>query len=229
MTHILCLETATEICSVALSADNECIVCKEDTDGHSHAEKIMELTDSCLKEAGLRPQDLDAVCISGGPGSYTGLRIGTSTAKGLAYALHLPLLSVPSLEGIACGARQARPEGEVYCPMIDARRMEVYCALYDADGRLLRDCSNQIIETTSFAEILDKKRMVFCGNGAPKCKELLVHPNALFSGTLSSARFLIPSAFRRFQQQQFEDVAYFEPFYLKEFVAGKPHVKGLDV
>ena len=229
MTHILCLETATEICSVALSADGKCIVCKEDTDGHSHAEKIMALTDSCLKEAGLCPQELDAVCISSGPGSYTGLRIGTSTAKGLAYALQKPLLAVPSLEGIAYGARLQHPEGEVYCPMIDARRMEVYYALYNAAGEQMQDCINQIIEETTWTEIYERKRMVFCGNGAPKCKELLSHPNCLFSGTLSSARYLIPSAFRRYQQQQFEDVAYFEPFYLKEFVAGKPHVKGLDM
>lgn len=228
MTHILCMETATEICSVALSSDSECITCQEDAKGNSHAEKIMELTDRCLKEAGLQPGDLDAVCVSSGPGSYTGLRIGTSTAKGMAYALQKPLLAVPSLEGIACGARQTQAQGEVFCPMIDARRMEVYCALYDAEGKLLQDCNNRIIDAASFAEIYEKQRIVFCGNGAPKCRELLQHANCLFSGTLSSARHLIPPAFRRYQQQQFEDVAYFEPFYLKEFVAGKPHIKGLD-
>lgn len=228
MTHILCLETATEVCSVALSADGECLVCREDTDGHSHAEKIMALTDACLKEAGLLPRDLDAVCISSGPGSYTGLRIGTSTAKGLAYALHKPLIAVPSLEAIACGARQALPDADVYCPMIDARRMEVYCALYDAAGEQLQECSNLIVDASSFADTCSTQRMVFCGNGAPKCREVLTHANCLFSGTLSSARWLIPSAFSRYGKQQFEDVAYFEPFYLKEFVAGKPHVKGLD-
>lgn len=228
MSHILCLETATEICSVALSDDAECLVCQEDASGNSHAEKIMELTDRCLKETGLQASDLDAVCVSSGPGSYTGLRIGTSTAKGMAYALQKPLLAVPSLEAIACGARQTLPDADLYCPMIDARRMEVYCALYDAQGNTVQECNNRIMDDASFAELYETKTMVFCGNGAPKCRELLKHPNCLFSGSHSSARYLIPAAFLRYRQRQFEDVAYFEPFYLKEFVAGKPHVKGLD-
>ena len=228
MTHILCLETATEICSAALSADGECIACHEEAEGNSHAEKIMELTDRCLKNAGLAPENLDAVCISGGPGSYTGLRIGTSTAKGICYARAIPLIAVPSLEGIARGAITAMPDVDICCPMIDARRMEVYCALYDPHGNPLTEADSKIIDTTSFAEERKKYRIVFCGNGAAKCSEALQGENSLFSGTLSSARHLVQSAFRRWQLKQFENVAYYEPFYLKAFIAGKPHVKGLE-
>ena len=147
MTHILCLETATEICSAALSADGECIACHEEAEGNSHAEKIMELTDRCLKDAGLAPENLDAVCISGGPGSYTGLRIGTSTAKGICYARAIPLIAVPSLEGIARGAITAMPDVDICCPMIDARRMEVYCALYDPHGNPLTEAESKIIDS----------------------------------------------------------------------------------
>ena len=229
MIRILCLETATETCSAALSADAECIACEEVSEGHSQAEKLLELTDRCLQKGQCDIASVDAVCVSSGPGSYTGLRIGVSTAKGLCYALSKPLIAVPTLEGIANGARQAFPDADCYCPMIDARRMEVYCALYDPQGNPLTECTNLIIDENAFAAELQQQRILFCGNGAPKCEPLLQHPNALFRDIRCSARQLIPSAFRRWQQRQFEDVAYFEPFYLKAFLAGKPHVKGLEM
>ena len=228
MTHLLCFETATEICSVALSADAECIACEEDAEGHSHAEKILELTGRCLKKAGLSVSEIDAFCVSSGPGSYTGLRIGVSTAKGMGYALSKPIIAVPTLEGIANGAVMEHPEAEVFCPMIDARRMEVYCALYDPQGNPLTECTNLIVDENSFAAERPQKRILFCGNGAAKCQPLLQGTNSLFSSSGASARNLISPAYRRWQRQQFEDVAYFEPFYLKAFIAGKPHVKGLE-
>ncbi|MBO4281579.1 MAG: tRNA (adenosine(37)-N6)-threonylcarbamoyltransferase complex dimerization subunit type 1 TsaB [Bacteroidales bacterium] len=227
MTHLLCLETATEICSVALSEDDRCIACVEDPQGNSHAELLMPLIDQCLRQAGVGKRELDAVCISSGPGSYTGLRIGTSSAKGLCYALSIPLLAVPSLEGIACGAAMACPDADCFRPMIDARRMEVYTALYDAQGTLLRETESLIINSESFATERQGHTLVLCGNGAPKCRETLQGEGLRYSDTLSSARYLIPGAFRRWKAGQREDTAYFEPYYLKAFQAGKPHVKGL--
>lgn len=228
MTHLLCLETATEVCSVALSADGRCLACLEDHSGNSHAERLMALTDQCLHEAGVDKRELHAVCISSGPGSYTGLRIGTSSAKGLCYALSIPLIAVPSLEGIACGASLACPDEHCFCPMIDARRMEVYYALYDAQGNVLQETGNRIIDAQSFEAERRRQTLVLCGNGAAKCQAVLQGEGIRYSGTLSSARYLIPGAFQRWQQKRFEDTAYFEPFYLKAFQAGKPHVKGLQ-
>lgn len=228
MTKILCLETATEICSVALAADGECLVCAEDTTGNSHAEKIMLLIEDCLRQSGLTMKDLNAVCISSGPGSYTGLRIGTSTAKGICYALQIPLIAVSSLQGIACGAAMQYPDQRLFCPMIDARRMEVYCGMYDSQGNILQEIRNEIVTEDSFAETLEKSTVVFCGNGAEKCRPLFAsQPHALFADSLSSAGYLVPAAFRAWKEQKFEDTAYFEPFYLKAFKAGTPHVKGL--
>ncbi len=228
MAKILCIETATEVCSVALANDGELLSCCENADGHSHAEKIMELIDNCLKQGKTEAGQLQAICISSGPGSYTGLRIGTSAAKGMCYALSIPLLAVSSLEGIARGAAEAHPEITTFCPMIDARRMEVYCALYNPKGECLQKAHNLIVDKDSFKETLATGTVAFCGNGAPKCKELFAGNEAcLFTDTLSSAAYLVPAAFRQWERKAWEDVAYFEPFYLKEFIAGKPHVKGL--
>ena len=227
MTHILCFETATECCSVAISANTECLACEEVAEGHSHSEKVLELTGKCLDTAGLGFKDVDAICISGGPGSYTGLRIGTSTVKGLCYALSKPLIAVPTLEGIACGARAAYPGMELYCPMIDARRMEVFCAVYDAQGNILKECGSLIIGTDSFLEERMSHSILFCGNGAEKCNGLLSSERSICITTRASAKNLIPAAYSRWMQRHFEDTAYYEPFYLKEYVAAKPHVKGL--
>ena len=228
MTHLLCIETATEICSVALSADGECLCCAEETEGYSHAEKIMLLVDQCLQQAGLETTAIDAVCISSGPGSYTGLRIGTSTAKGLCYALHIPLIAVSSLQGIAWGAIGQLQHHPLFCPMIDARRMEVYCALYDRQGNQVLEVHNEIVTDGFLRNELAASTIVFCGNGAEKCKPLLSsNAHAVFSDSLSSARYLTRPAFEAWKQKRFEDTAYFEPFYLKEFRAGVPHVKGL--
>lgn len=229
MTHILCIETATEICSISISDNDRCLICREDDKGNSHAEKIMQLIDESLRESGLKPKDLDAICVSEGPGSYTGLRIGTSTAKGLCYALSIPLISVSSLKGIANAAIIKHSEGNLFCPMIDAKRMEVYCAFYDKFGKCVMKTGNVILTPESFKTSMEKGPVVFCGNGTAKCKEIIYrNPNAIFSSILSSAAYLISDAYNSWKNKKFENVAYFEPFYLKEFITAKSHVKGLQ-
>ena len=171
---------------------------------------------------------MDAVCISEGPGSYTGLRIGVSTAKGLCFALHKPLIAVSTLQAMAWGAKEQFPDVDWYCPLIDARRMEVYCAVFDNELQIIEPIQNKIITTETFKEIIEKQSIVFSGNGLDKCKDVLwQHPNRFFADTKISARYLIALAHKKYEQQLFEDLAYFEPFYLKEFIAGKAHVKGL--
>jgi tRNA threonylcarbamoyladenosine biosynthesis protein TsaB len=183
--------------------------------------------DEAIKEAGLKPANLDAVCVSKGPGSYTGLRIGVSAAKGLCYGLGIPLLSVGSLESMAHWAKAEFSEEltdvSILCPMIDARRMEVYTQLFDASLNELQSVSAEIIDENSFATELEKGKVVFFGDGAAKCKEVINHPNALFLDDFKPrARGMISLAEKRVTANQFEDVAYFEPHYLKDFVAGKP-------
>ena len=192
-----------------------------------------------LNEEGIRPADLDAVAVSMGPGSYTGLRIGVASAKGLCYAIERPLIAVPTLEAMALGMEvqmtndklqtQENKHDILFCPMIDARRMEVYSALYDASLKEVRPVAAEIIDDLSFSGYFANHRIVFGGEGAAKCLPLLGgQPNALFLENFSaSARFLVPLAQERFLRSRFEDLAYFEPFYLKDFVAGKPRVKGL--
>lgn len=183
--------------------------------------------DETIKEAGLKPADLDAVCVSKGPGSYTGLRIGVSAAKGLCYGLGIPLLSVGSLESMAHWAKSefAKQLADVsfFCPMIDARRMEVYTQLFDASLKELQPVSAKIIDGHSFNSELEKGKVAFLGDGAAKCKDIIKHPNAVFLDDFNpSASGMIALAEKKFATNQFEDVAYFEPYYLKDFVAGKP-------
>lgn len=183
--------------------------------------------DEAIKQAGLKPSNLDAVCVSKGPGSYTGLRIGVSAAKGLCYGLGIPLLSVGSLESMARWAKAEFSEEltdvSFFCPMIDARRMEVYTQVFDALLKPLQSVSAEIIDENSFATELEKGKIAFVGDGAAKCKEVIVHPNAVFIDDFNpSARGMIALAELKFSEKQFEDMAYFEPYYLKDFVAGKP-------
>lgn len=183
--------------------------------------------DEAIKHAGLKPTDLDAVCVSKGPGSYTGLRIGVSAAKGLCYGLGIPLLSVGSLESMSNWA-QANFKNELadvsfFCPMIDARRMEVYAQLFDASLSELQPVSAEIIDENSFGSELEEGKVAFFGDGAAKCKDVINHPNAIFLEEFNpSAQGMISLAEAKFAAKQFEDVAYFEPYYLKDFVAGKP-------
>lgn len=215
-TYILHLETATKVCSAALSLNGELRQLKEiQEDGYSHGENLTLFIEDLLKSEGIEIGQLSAVSISSGPGSYTGLRIGVSTAKGLCYALSIPLISVDSLSAIREMALEKYPQ-ETIVPMIDARRMEVFSAIYDASGAILKAISADIIESDSYKEF---EPFVACGDGAEKLREIWTGRNITIDGTvLSSATGQVKPAFRKFGNKEFEDVAYFEPFYLKDFV-----------
>jgi len=236
MAIILCIETATSVCSVAIARDHTLIASRESHKKNAHASLVSVFIDETIKEAGLKFEDIDAVAVSKGPGSYTGLRIGVSTAKGLCYALNIPMIAISTPRSMAAGMieylkkEQDNPDlSTLVCPMIDARRMEVYSAIYTMDNEEIRKIEADIIESVSFEEYLQKSPVYFFGDGAEKCKETLSHqPNAHFNEfVFPSALHMIDLAFERFHSKQFVDVAYFEPFYLKDFVAGKPRVKGL--
>lgn len=228
MCYILCIESSTEICSVALAKQNQLLALKENSNGNSHAEQLMPFVDAVLSQADIKVSQINAVCISEGPGSYTGLRIGTSTAKGLCFALNIPLISINTLQTMAWGARELFPDKPLFCPMIDARRKEVYCAVFDNDLKTIVETHNKIIESNAFADILNQQTIVFSGNGVEKCKNILPpHPSIIYADTKNSAAYMIDLAYQKYNKQMFENLAYFEPFYLKEFIPGKPSVKGL--
>ena len=219
MSLILCIETATKSCSVALAKDGQLIDLREEvSEQYSHSEQLTVFIEQLLQQQGLKVSDLDAIAVSSGPGSYTGLRIGVSTAKGLCYASDIPLISISTLEAMAQLMKDKHPNKQL-CPMIDARRMEVYCALFGTDQQT--DVEAKVIDENSFSKDLEQGSLLFFGDGADKCQEVLIHPNAHFElGVYPSAISMIALAHHKYQQQQFEDVAYFVPFYLKEFVAG---------
>ncbi len=226
---LLHIETATDICSVALTLGTEVLSVKENADGNSHSKNLLPFIDSVLKETKFVQQDLQGVAVSIGPGSYTGLRIGVSTAKGIAYSSGIPVITVGTLESIANGARQVckSPDFDIV-PMIDARRMEVFAAHYNANLEMLENVAAVIVDENAYADLLQEKQVVFCGNGMPKCREMLSkHPNATFADFTLSAQYMLPTALKKWEKKDFADTAYFEPFYLKEYVAGKPNVKGL--
>ncbi|MBQ7490744.1 MAG: tRNA (adenosine(37)-N6)-threonylcarbamoyltransferase complex dimerization subunit type 1 TsaB [Bacteroidales bacterium] len=227
--RILHIESATEICSVALSVDNEVVAKAETADANAHSRNLILFVEKVVRESQVDKHELDAVCFSAGPGSYTGLRIGASTAKGLAYSLGIPLISIPTLESIAYGARKNLQDGKMlYCPMIDARRMEVFTSLYDTNMSVIQPIAAKVVGEDFLSGILGKQNIVFCGNGMPKCRAILSrHPNALFDETPLSAANMVTPAMNKFKTKNFEDTAYFEPFYLKEYIAAKSHVKGL--
>jgi tRNA threonylcarbamoyladenosine biosynthesis protein TsaB len=241
MALILCIETATGVCSVALFRDEVQLGIRESTASNVHSSMLTTFMDEVVKSSGIHYNDLDAVAVSMGPGSYTGLRIGVATAKGLCYALDKPLIAIPTLQSMAGGMNCQLPTANrqpptanfqlptLFCPLIDARRMEVYSALYDEHCIEVREVRAEIIDDFSFQDYLANHRVVFGGDGAQKCKPLFEnHPNALFPADFSvSAGSMLPFARERFNRGQFENLAYFEPFYLKDFVAGKPRVKGL--
>ena len=221
MALFLLIETATKSCSVSLSSENKIIACKEEiNEQYSHAEKLTVFITELCKTQDFTIKDLDAVAVSKGPGSYTGLRIGISTAKGLCYALDIPLISVSTLKAMAFGMAQ-KEKSDLYCPMIDARRMEVYNAFYNSTNKEIRGIQADIIEACSYQKELDKK-VLFFGDGAEKCKQMIQHPNARFiDGIFPSSKDMLEIANEKFAEKDFEDVVYFEPFYLKDFVAGK--------
>jgi len=228
---ILHIETATDICSVALSENGNLHSLRETADKNSHAEILADSIAQVLFETQLNVHNLDAVAVSQGPGSYTGLRIGVSTAKGLCYALSIPLIAVNSLQALAAGSRIYDTEcGEntLYCPMFDARRMEVYSAVFNSSLEEVEPTTARIVDEHTFRYLLDNHRVVFSGNGVPKCKTVIADANAIFfAQVLPSAKFMITIAEKKFMQSQFENTTYAEPFYLKDFIAGIPKVKGL--
>jgi tRNA threonylcarbamoyladenosine biosynthesis protein TsaB len=227
MATILQIETATQTCSVALAVDGEIIALKEETAQNIHAGSLTLFIEHTMQQASLGYRDLDAVAVSKGPGSYTGLRIGVSTAKGLCFALDKPLLAINTLAMMASGFLINNPGYTgLVCPMIDARRMEVFTALFNSEFEALAPVTAKIIDPDSFASELAAHQITFLGDGALKCSEVLAHPNSIFSATnYNSAAHLTQLALKAYQEQKFEDVAYFEPYYLKDFVFTAPKKK----
>ena len=230
---ILCLETSTKSCSVAIGQnarpDNligrgKLLAFKESIDEkYSHAENLTVYIQEVCAQAKLSLKDIDAVAVSKGPGSFTGLRIGVSTAKGLCYALNKPLIAINSLEAMAfqVSKSQVTSHKGLLVPMIDAKRMEVYCAVYDENLNEIKKTSADIIDENSFSDLLQKHKIIFFGDGSAKCKSKISCANAVFVDDIyPSAKFMISLAEKVFLEKKFEDVAYFEPFYLKDFVSG---------
>ncbi|HEX2394657.1 MAG TPA: tRNA (adenosine(37)-N6)-threonylcarbamoyltransferase complex dimerization subunit type 1 TsaB [Bacteroidales bacterium] len=226
MALILNIETATTLCSVGLARDSKTISRRETTEEKSHAGKLTVFIEEILNEQGISVSDLNAIAVGKGPGSYTGLRIGISVAKGLCYGSGIPLIAVSTLRILIASALSENAEinaDTLFCPMIDARRMEVFCSLSDIKGNEIEPVSARIIDITSFRDYLTKYKIAFFGSGMEKCRNVLRHPNAVFiQGIEPHASSLAVLSELNFQQKLFEDVAYFEPFYLKDFVATLP-------
>ncbi len=227
MALILSIETGTDICSVALANDGELMALRESDEGRDHAKKVALFVDELLSETGVQPSDLDAIAVGKGPGSYTGLRIGVSFAKGMCYALDIPLIAVGSLDALTEVAREDFDAGILdiedeewaaarLCPMVDARRMEVYAQIFDNMGNALSDVVAEVVTEDSFRDVRSESCLVIFGNGSSKCAEIL--GDAIHISVSPSARGIVRLAEERFNASKFEDLAYFEPFYLKEFL-----------
>lgn len=217
MPIILNIETSTDVCSICVSNGLEVLAIRETNEPYVHASKLTIFIQECLSEANLSLATIDAVALSKGPGSYTALRIGASTAKGICYALDKPLIAIDTLQSIAL-ATQTKEQNKkaLYCPMIDARRMEVYTALFDANNGLLQQTNALIVDEHSFESYFEEDQVIiFSGNGAEKCKTVLHSSNAHFSSVVCSATNLIPLAISAYEKGKFEDVAYFAPDYHK--------------
>jgi len=226
---LLFLETATEVCSVALSKGVEIVSSICSNKGNSHTENLFPFVEEVLEDGKCGISEINGVVLSIGPGSYTGLRIGASAAKGICYALNIPLIGVSTLQSIVFGAKHQHNDelNILYCPMIDARRMEVFTAMFDKKGKPITEVESKIIDEDSFASELKNHILYFCGNGMQKCKSVLKYPNARFIDVQITAQNMLLPALVKYENKQFEDVAYFEPFYLKEYTAKKSSVKGL--
>ncbi len=222
MSLILSLETTTKVCSVALYDSDTLLTETSLSIEKAHSQFLASLVDSTFKYSHQNKSALSAVAISSGPGSYTGLRIGTSFAKGICFSMNIPLISINTLDGMIQLVKREN-EKILYCPMLDARRMEVYCKVENDDGIQVEDTHARIIEENSFLDLLDKNVILFFGDGSAKCKSILNHKNARFQDKFQiSAKGIGELAYSKFENEEFEDVAYFEPFYLKEYKAGKP-------
>lgn len=232
MSKILLIESGTNVCSIAIAVDGKVAGLRESADERAHAAQLTVFIDQLVKETGINIAQLDAIIISKGPGSYTGLRIGVSVAKGLCFAAEKPLISVSSLDSMTQGASLLyksiveKNSIDYFCPMIDARRMEVYTSMYDKSLSEVKKTEALVVDESTFKKQLESKRILFFGNGASKCKEVINHSNAFFVDDFSpSAQFMIPQALKALANQSFEDVAYFEPYYLKDFVTTQSRKK----
>lgn len=223
MSCILNIETSTNVCSVAVSQDGSCIFNKEDHEGPNHAVILGVFVQEALSFIDSHAIPLDAVAVSCGPGSYTGLRIGLSMAKGICYGRDVKLIAIPTLELMCVPlllGEKISEENALLCPMIDARRMEVYSQFFDRALKEVRSINADIVENNTYDDILSQQPVYFFGNGAEKCHEVLTHHNAhIIEGIVPLAKNMYPLAEKRMANEQFEDVAYFVPFYLKDFVA----------
>lgn len=226
MALILSIETSTPVCSVALHSEGKLIALSEIHLQQAHAAKLGLLIDQLKVLSGINLAELKAVAVSAGPGSYTGLRIGVSLAKGLCMALNVPLISVDTLDVLADQISKVNSSEKFYCPMIDARRMEVYCKVLSSEGMEILPVEAKVIDENSFRDLLSNERILFFGNGAEKCKSVIGHPNADFiTGITPSAREVGVLAFKKYTLKQIEDLVRFEPFYLKEFMIKTPVLK----
>jgi tRNA threonylcarbamoyladenosine biosynthesis protein TsaB len=225
---ILCLETATNLCSVALCNSAGIISLRESNDARSHASKLTVFIEDILKEHRIKANVLEAVAVSKGPGSYTGLRIGVSAAKGIAYAAKIPLIGIETTKVMVTGLIENRyknleKDDTLYCPMLDARRMEVYYAIYDRNGNVIKNISAEVINENSFSAINESRKLIIFGDGSEKCRNVVKRANVYFEDEYRiSAAHMISPAYMAFNNNEFEDIAYFEPFYLKDFIATKP-------
>ncbi len=236
---MLCIETGTDVCSAALAINGKLIALRESDEGHDHARNIAMFVDEMLRENDLTAEDLDAVAIGRGPGSYTGLRIGTAFAKGLCYGLGIPLVAVDSLESLARIAVEDHQlgiiesecwESTLLCPMIDARRMEVFCAIYDTSMKRVSEVEAKVINSESFAEERGAcGELLLFGSGAAKCDEVLSGKGVRVVSVTASARGLCSVAYEKLMEGATEDIAYFEPFYLKDFVVTRSKKDLLNV
>lgn len=225
MACILSIETSTDVCSVAMSENGQCIFKQEDHGGPNHAVSLGVYVDEALSFTDNHAIPLGAVAVSCGPGSYTGLRIGVSMAKGVCYGKNVPLLAVPTLEVMCVPVllNHEIEEDALLCPMIDARRMEVYSAIYNRALKEQRETRADVVDADTYREFLDRRPVYFFGNGAAKCMETINHPNArLIEGIEPLAKYMFPLAERKWVQEEYEDLAYYVPFYLKDFVAKMP-------
>jgi len=226
---IICLETATNLCSVALCDSAGVISVLESDESKSHASLLTVFIQEILLNNGITVQDLDCVAVSKGPGSYTGLRIGVSVAKGLAYGASIPLIGIETTLSMFYGIISGKyfstgPErNTLFCPMLDARRMEVYYAIYDAEGNKIRNISAEVITKDTFAGYPESQKIIFFGDGALKCRDVIDRVNATFATEfMMSASYMYQPVFMAFNNHNYEDVAYFEPLYLKDFITSKP-------
>jgi tRNA threonylcarbamoyladenosine biosynthesis protein TsaB len=226
---IICLETSTSLCSVALCDNDGVASLRESSDSKSHASQLTVFIEELLTGAGLKAGDLDAVAVTKGPGSFTGLRIGVSTAKGIAYGASIPLIGVETTFSMFCGIgeeirnRHGLDETSLFVPMLDARRMEVYYSVFDSDGKRVREISAEIIDERSFTDIPENVRLLIFGDGASKCRKILSRKNVEFAEEFRiSAAHMYKPAFKALGGRRFEHIAYFEPFYLKDFITSRP-------